>query len=103
MGKATVLTAASRCILVERIESPRLPFCTDDFVLMNSMSIEELLPLFLKAIAVGVLLGGVAYRLKQRSFFLWAGIGAAAAAIFPGLSLVALIVLAMLPNGQKKP
>jgi len=69
------------------------------------MPINELIPIFLKSVAVGLLLGGVAYKMKQRSFFLWAGIGAIAAAIFPGLSLVALIVLAFLPNvsnSQKK-
>lgn len=66
------------------------------------MPIDELIPLFLKSVAVGLLLGGVAYKMKQRSFFLWAGIGAVAAAIFPGLSLVALMVLAFLPNGRKK-
>ena len=58
--------------------------------------------IFLKSAAVGLILGAVADRMKQRSFFGWAAIGAAAAAIFPGLSLVALIVLALLPKGQDK-
>jgi len=39
--------------------------------------------------------------MKQRSFFGWAAIGAAAAAVFPGLSLVALMVLALLPKGER--
>ncbi|GAB3546869.1 hypothetical protein GCM10027343_25350 [Noviherbaspirillum agri] len=66
------------------------------------MPIDELVPIILKSVAVGLLLGGVAYKMKQRSFFLWAGIGAVAAAIFPGLSLVALMVLAFLPNGPDR-
>ena len=49
----------------------------------------------LKSAAVGLILGAVANRMKQRSFFGWAAIGAVAAAIFPGLSLVALMVLAL--------
>jgi hypothetical protein len=48
------------------------------------------------------ILGAVADRLKNRNFFGWALIGAVAAAAFPGLSLVALMVLAMLPKGQRK-
>ena len=56
----------------------------------------------LKSAAVGLILGAVASRLKQRSFAGWTAIGAAAAAIFPGLSLVALMVLALLPKGQRK-
>jgi hypothetical protein len=58
--------------------------------------------ILLKSAAVGLLLGAVASRIKQRSFAGWAAIGAAAAAIFPGLSLVALMVLALLPKGQRK-
>lgn len=58
--------------------------------------------LLLKSAAVGLILGAVADRMKQRSFFGWAAIGAAAAAIFPGLSLVALMVLALLPKGERK-
>lgn len=56
----------------------------------------------LKSVAVGLLLGAVASRMKQRSFLGWAAIGAAAAAIFPGLPLVALMVLALLPRGERK-
>ena len=58
--------------------------------------------ILLKCTAVGLILGAVADRMKQRSFFGWAAIGASAAAIFPGLSLVALMVLALLPKGQRK-
>ena len=58
--------------------------------------------ILLKSAAVGLILGAVADRLKQRSFFGWAAIGAVAAAIFPGLSLVALMVLALLPKGERK-
>lgn len=64
------------------------------------MPVDELLPVLIKSIAVGLILGAVAYRWKQRSFFAWAAIGAAAAVVFPGLSLVALIVLAWLPKGK---
>lgn len=56
----------------------------------------------LKSAAVGLILGAVAHRMKQRSFLGWAAIGAAAAAVFPGLSLVALMVLALLPKGEGK-
>lgn len=68
--------------------------------LRKTMPFDDLLPVLIKSIAVGIILGGVAYRWKQRSFFGWAAIGAAAAAIFPGLSLLALIVLAWLPKGK---
>lgn len=70
------------------------------------MSAEELLLIVLKSAAVGCLLGAIAHKMKHRSFLLWAAIGAAASAIFPGLSLLALIVLGFLParrnNGQEK-
>lgn len=62
---------------------------------------DEFFLVLLKSAAVGLLLGAVADRMKQRSFFGWAAIGAAAAAVFPGLSLVALMVLAFLPKGTK--
>lgn len=62
------------------------------------MTPEELLPIALKSLAVGLLLGAVAHRLKGRSFLGWAVVGGAAAAIFPGLSLLALIALALLPK-----
>lgn len=65
------------------------------------MTTDELLLTALKSLAVGLLLGAVAYRMKGRSFVGWALIGGAAAAIFPGLSLLALAALAMLPT--KKP
>lgn len=65
------------------------------------MPFSEILPLVIKSLAVGLILGAVAYRWKQRSFLGWTAIGAAAAAIFPGLSLLALIALALLPNGKK--
>jgi len=57
--------------------------------------------ILLKSAAIGLILGTLAQRLKRRSFFGWAAIGAAAAAIFPGLSLVALTVLALLPKGKE--
>lgn len=63
---------------------------------------DDLYLILLKSAAVGLLLGAVADRMKQRSFFGWAAIGAVAAAIFPGLSLVALMVLALLPKGERK-
>ena len=64
------------------------------------MPLSEILPVVIKALAVGLILGSVAYRWKQRSFLAWGAIGAAAAVIFPGLSLIALIVLAWLPKGK---
>lgn len=64
------------------------------------MNIDMNLPLLIKSIAEGLMLGAVAYRWKQRSFIGWAAIGGGAAAIFPGLSLVALIALALLPKGK---
>ncbi|HJV76252.1 MAG TPA: hypothetical protein VJ654_18675 [Noviherbaspirillum sp.] len=66
----------------------------------SAMPFSELLPIIIKSLAVALILGGVAYRWKQRSFLGWAAIGAAAAVIFPGLSLIALIVLAWLPKGK---
>lgn len=66
------------------------------------MPIDNVLPMLIKSAAVALILGGVAYRWKQRSFFGWAAIGAAAAAVFPGLSLIALLILAWLPSGKKK-
>lgn len=63
---------------------------------------DDLYLILLKSAAVGLILGAVADRMKQRSFFGWAAIGAAAAAVFPGLSLVALMVLALLPKGERK-
>lgn len=65
------------------------------------MFTDDIYLILLKATAVGLILGAVASRMKQRSFFGWAAIGAVAAAIFPGLPLVALIVLALLPQGQR--
>ncbi|HEY8607697.1 MAG TPA: hypothetical protein VIM12_11350 [Noviherbaspirillum sp.] len=62
------------------------------------MNTDEILLVLLKSAAVGLLLGAVAYRMKGRSFLGWTAIGAAAAAVFPGLSLVALFALAMLPR-----
>lgn len=66
----------------------------------SDMPFSEIFPIVIKSLAVGLILGGVAYRWKQRSFLGWGAIGAAAAAIFPGLSLIALIVLAWLPKGK---
>ena len=63
---------------------------------------EDIYLTLLKSAAVGLILGAVAARIKQRSFLGWTAIGAAAAAVFPGLSLVALMVLALLPKGQQK-
>jgi len=63
---------------------------------------DDIYLILLKSAAVGLILGALADRVKQRSFFGWAAIGAAAAAIFPGLSLVALMVLALLPKGERK-
>ncbi|HZW20147.1 hypothetical protein [Noviherbaspirillum sp.] len=63
---------------------------------------DDIYLILLKSAAVGLILGAVADRMKQRSFFGWAAIGAAAAAVFPGLSLVALMVLALLPKGERK-
>lgn len=63
---------------------------------------EDFFLILLKSAAVGLLLGAVASRMKQRSFAGWAAIGAVAAAIFPGLPLVALMVLALLPKGERK-
>ena len=68
----------------------------------HAMFNDDLFLLLLKSAAVGLLLGAVANRMKQRSFFGWAAIGAVAAAIFPGLSLVPLMVLALLPKGERK-
>ena len=62
---------------------------------------DEYLLVALKSLAVGLLLGAVrsvAYRMKGRSFIGWAVIGGAAAAIFPGLPLLALAALAILPK-----
>lgn len=58
----------------------------------------EILAVVIKALLVGVILGGMAHRIKKRSFLGWAAIGAAAGAIFPGLSLLALAALAFLPR-----
>lgn len=66
--------------------------------LYHTMTVEQFLLIALKSTAVGLLLGAVAYRLKGRSFLAWAIIGAAAAAVFPGLSLLALMALALLPR-----
>lgn len=66
------------------------------------MNIDMTLPLLIKSVAVGLILGAIAYRWKQRSFLGWAAIGAGAAAVFPGLSLVALIALAILPKGKTR-
>jgi len=63
---------------------------------------DDIYLILLKSAAVGLILGAVADRMKQRSFFGWAAIGAAAAAVFPGLSLVALMVLALLPKRERK-
>ena len=68
------------------------------FIMFN----DDIFITLLKSAAVGLILGAVADRMKQRNFFGWAAIGAAAAAVFPGLSLVALMVLALLPKGQRK-
>lgn len=64
------------------------------------MFTDDIYLILLKSAAVGLILGAVADRLKHRSFFGWAAIGAGAAAL-PGLPLVALIVLALLPKGQR--
>lgn len=58
----------------------------------------EFIAVLIKALLVGVILGGMAHRIKKRSFYGWAAIGVAAGAIFPGLSLLALAVLAWLPK-----
>lgn len=63
---------------------------------------DDIYLILLKSAAVGLILGAVADRMKQRSFLGWAAIGAGAAAVFPGLSLVALMILALLPKGQRK-
>lgn len=65
------------------------------------MSTNEILILVIKSAAVGLLLGAIAYRTKGRSFAGWTAVGAAAAAIFPGLPLLALVALALLPKKPK--
>ncbi|GIZ50507.1 hypothetical protein [Noviherbaspirillum aridicola] len=65
------------------------------------MTTDEILLTALKSLAVGLMLGAVAYRMKGRSFIGWAAIGGAAAAIFPGLSLLALMALALLPAKKR--
>lgn len=65
------------------------------------MTTDEILLIALKSTAVGLLLGAVAHRMKGRSFIGWAAIGAAAAAVFPGLSLLALMALAFLPTRKR--
>ncbi|HYD62762.1 MAG TPA: hypothetical protein VEC35_20570 [Noviherbaspirillum sp.] len=76
--------------------------CKERQQLHPTMFSDDIYFILLKCTAVGLLLGAVANRMKQRSFLGWAAIGASAAAIFPGLSLVALMVLALLPKGQRK-
>ncbi|MGH8808439.1 MAG: putative Na+/H+ antiporter [Noviherbaspirillum sp.] len=52
------------------------------------------------AFAIGLLLGAVANRWKQRNLLGWAAIGAATS-LFPGLPLLALLALAWLPKREK--
>lgn len=66
-----------------------------------SMFFDAYLITAVKSLVVGLLLGAVAHRLKGRSFIGWGAIGAAAAAIFPGMSLLALLALALLPSRKR--
>jgi NhaP-type Na+/H+ and K+/H+ antiporter len=59
------------------------------------------LAVLIKSMIVALILGTIARRWKQRSFIGWAAIGGASSMIFPGLSVIALAVLAWLPREKR--